>query len=109
MELVVKSLVIERPGLGGSGGRFWGCRKGPSWIRRKSGACSKELERTGLGGAPEADFGAAGRGPPGFGGKVEPVVKSLVIEWPGLDGGLRIPIFSLPEGALPDPEAKWSL
>ena len=41
--------------------------------------------------------------------KVKLVVKSLVIEWPGLDGGLRRPIFSLPEGDLPDPEEKWNL
>ena len=60
-------------------------------------------------GAPEPDFEASGRGPPGSGGKVEPVVKSSVIEWPGLDRVLRSPILRLPEGVLLDPEEKWSL
>ena len=57
-------------------------------------------------GAPEADFEPSGRGPPGSGGKVKLVVKSLVIEWPGLDGGLRRPIWGPPEGVLQDPEEK---
>ena len=38
-------------------------------------------------GAPELGFGPPGRGPPGSGGKVQPVVKSLVLEWPGSDRG----------------------
>ena len=31
-------------------------------------------------GAPEAEFGPLGRGPPGSGGKVDLIVKSVVIE-----------------------------
>ena len=30
-------------------------------------------------------------------------------EWPGVERGLRIPIFGLPEGAILDPEEKRSL
>ena len=42
---------------------------------------------------PEPDSEAPGRGPPGSGRKVELVVKSLVIDWPGLEGlwGPRYP------------------
>ena len=39
-------------------------------------------------GAPEADFGGSGRGPPRSGGKVAVGVKRLITEWPGLDEGL---------------------
>ena len=43
---------------------------------------------------------------PGSGGNVKPVVKCLEIEWPGLDKGLRRPIWDLPEGVLQDLEGK---
>ena len=54
-------------------------------------------------------MGPSGRGPPGSGGKVKLVVKSLVIEWPGLDGGLRRPIWGPPGRGPPGSGGKVKL
>ena len=113
MKPVVKSLVIELLGLeGGLRRPILGLSEGVSWIWRKSEACSKKFNNkiAWFGrGAPEADFGPLGRGPLGSGGKVKLVVKSLVIELLGLDGGLRRRILGLSEGVLLDLEEKCSL
>ena len=45
----------------------------------------------------------------GSGGKVDLVVKSLVIEWLGLEGGLRRPILGGPEALLWDREEQLAL
>ena len=57
-------------------------------------------------GTPEAVLGPFNGPPPGFGGKVKLVVKSLVIEWLGLDGGSGGRFWASQKGVLQDPEEK---
>ena len=114
MKLVVKSLVIEWPGLDGGLQRpIWGPPgRGPpgSGGRVKLVVKSLVIEWPGLDGwLRRSIWGPSGKGPPGSGGKVKLVVKSLVIEWPGLDRGLWRPIWGPSGGDPPGSGGKMKL
>ena len=110
MKLVVKSLVIEWPGLDGGLRRpIWGPPgRGRPGSRGNVKLAVKSLviEWPGLDGVSGGRSGGLRKGSPGFGGKVKLVVKRLVIEWPGLGGGLWSPIWGPLEGVHQDPEEK---